>query len=1016
MAFGIESLRRQWEMLSRGRSGGRQLALGKRARALRAESLESRRLLANGNELARIRLEATNLAGNAVASVNVGDQFLLRGWVKDLRANPQGVFSGYLDVLYTSSRASVSGAPTFGSNYGAGTSGDVGTPGLMNEVGAFSTVLSPLGPSEQMLFSVQMTATAVGTITFDADPADNLPANHVLLYLQDSPVLQNLIDYVDTSLIVGGPTNVWIDDAIVTEGNSGTANAQFIVHLSQAAATPVTVNYATANGSATAPGDYQATSGSLTFAVGEISKTINVPIVGDNVFEQVEGFLVNLSNAVGATITDGSAVGTIIDNDTPGSNDPPSVAIGDVTLSEGDNGTTSAQFTVTLSKSWTAPVTLNYATSNGSATAGSDYQPTSGSLTFNPGDTNKTITVLVVNDTIFEQVEGFLVNLSNVQGATTARGTGVGTVIDNDPLPSNEEPPTIAIRDAIAFEGDAGSTNAQFQVTLNKAWTAPITVSFATGNGSATAATDYLAASSSITFLAGETSKIINVPVLGDSAFEPVEGFLVNLTGATGGGLIIVGTGVGTIIDNDPQPPAPPTISVADVVIVESDGGTQNAGFVISLSNAWTSPVTVNYSTADGSASSPGDYQPVSGSVTFQPGETSKAVNVAVVNDLVFEQVEGFLFQLSHAVGAAIADDLAIGTIIDNDPVGSGVPPTVSIADALGFEQDNGTTPMNFTVTLSKPAIEVTTVTYTTSPGSATPGEDYVATSGSITFAVGETSKTITIQLVNNFGFEGIEGFYTTLTSAVGATIQQATAIGTVIDNDPAPPPGPPTIAISDAIVFEGNTGTVPAQFVVTLSHASSGPVSVKYATSNGSATTPSDYQVGGGIINFAPGETSRTINVAVVGDSVTESVEGFLVNLFDAQGGSIAVGTGVGTIIDDDIPNGISINDILIIEPFSGSRTAQITLTLQNASTSPVTVQYQTEDGTATVGDIDYLPTQGTVQFAAGITTQTITIQVWGDTRVEGVEGFTVRLFGAVGASLTDDAGIVTLLDSSFN
>jgi chitinase len=1015
MMFGIESLRRQWETLSRGRSGGRQLT-PKRARALRPESLESRRLLANGNELARIRLETTNLAGNTVASVNVGDQFLVRGWVKDLRANPQGVFSGYLDVLYNSSRASVSGPLTFGTSYGAGTSGDVSTPGLMNELGAFSTSLSPLGPAEQMLFSIQMTATATGTITFDADPADNLPANHLLLYLQDTPVLQNLIDYVDTSLIVGGPTTVWIDDVTVTEGNAGTSNAQFIVHLSQAAASPISVNYATANGSATAGSDYQTTSGSLTFAVGESSKTINVPIIGDNIFESVEGFLVNLSNAVGATITDGTAVGTIVDNDTPGSNEPPSVAINDVTILEGDVGTTAAQFTVTLSKTWNSPVTLNYATSNGSAAAGSDFQATSGSLTFAVGETSKTITVLVTNDTLFEQVEGFLVNLSNVSGATIARGTGVGTVIDNDPQPTNEDPPTIAIRDAIVVEGDSGSTNAQFLVTLNKVWTTPITVTYATSNGSATAPTDYLTSSSSITFLAGETSKTINVPVIGDTVFEPVEGFLVNLTSATGGALIIIGTGVGTIVDNDPQPPAPPTIAVADVVIVEGDGGTQNAGFVITLSNAWTAPVSVNYSTADGSAKGPSDYTPVSGTVTFLPGETSKTINVPVVNDLVFEQVEGFLFQLSGASGAAIVDDLAVGTIIDNDPVGSGVPPTVSIADALGFEGDNGTSGLSFTVTLSKPAIEVTTVTYTTSPGSALAGEDYIVTSGSVTFAVGETSKTITIQMVNNLVFEGVEGFYTTLTSAVGATILQATAIGTIIDNDPAPPPGPPTIAISDALVFEGNTGTVPANFTVTLSHASAGPVSVKYATSNGSATTPSDYQVGGGIVTFAPGETSRTITVQVVGDTTMESVEGFMVNLFDAQGATLAVSTAVGTIIDDDLPNGISINDVVIIEPFSGSRTAQMTLTLQNASTSPVTVQYQTEDGTGTVGDIDYLPMQGTVQFAPGETTKTITVQVWGDTKVEGVEGFTVRLFAAIGASIADETGIVTILDSSFN
>ncbi len=226
--------------------------------------------------------------------------------------------------------------------------------------------------------------------------------------------------------------SISIKDVTVTEGDTGTTDATFTVSLSEAIGRQVTVDYATADGTATASQDYTATSGTLTFNAGETSKTITVPVIGDTTTESNETFYVNLTNPSNATIADGQGVGTIQDDDSPSSPSQPQISINDVTVTEGNTGTTNATFTVSLSQASSAQVTVDYATADGTATAGSDYQSTSGTLTFNAGETSKTITVPVYGDTTAESNETFYVNLTNPSNATIADGQGVGTIQDDD--------------------------------------------------------------------------------------------------------------------------------------------------------------------------------------------------------------------------------------------------------------------------------------------------------------------------------------------------------------------------------------------------------------------------------------------------------------------------------------------------------------------------------------------------------------------------------------------------------
>jgi len=219
-----------------------------------------------------------------------------------------------------------------------------------------------------------------------------------------------------------------IADVSVAEGNSGASAAVFSVTLSAAThSATAKVDFVTADGTASAGSDYVATNGTVSFAPGETIQVIAVPINGDNVYEPDELFVLNLSNASNATIANGRGSATIL-NDDP----LPAIAINDVSVTEGNTGTTPAVFTVSLSNPSSAPVSVNFATADGTALAASDYAAASGSISFAPLETMKTITVSARGDFVIERDETFSVTLTNASGATIGDGEGVGTIRNDD--------------------------------------------------------------------------------------------------------------------------------------------------------------------------------------------------------------------------------------------------------------------------------------------------------------------------------------------------------------------------------------------------------------------------------------------------------------------------------------------------------------------------------------------------------------------------------------------------------
>jgi hypothetical protein len=455
----------------------------------------------------------------------------------------------------------------------------------------------------------------------------------------------------------------------------------------------------------------------------------------------------------------------------------PELSIDDVTVVEGDTGAVTASFTVALSAVSDQTVTVDFATADDTATAANDYLSTGDTLVFDPGQTTQSVSVSVNGDTLDEPDETYVVNLSNETNATIADGQGLGTITDDD------LPPALSIDDVTVTEGSLGTTTAMFTVSLSAASGLPVSVDYATADGTATAPGDYLSAGDPLVFAPGETAKSVSITVNADMLDETNETFSVDLSNPTNA-TIADGAGVGTIIDDDG-----PSISIDDVTVSEGNAGTLTATFNATLSGQSPQVVSVQYGTANGTATAPGDYLAASGTLVFSEGQTAKSVSVTVNGDVLDEADDDtFFVDLSNPTNATIADAQGLGKITDDDPL-----PTLSAHDAVPKDEgDSGFANTKFTVSLNVPSGRSVSVDYLTASGTATAGSDYRTESGTLTFAAGETTQMLNVRVYGDTLAEADETYFVNLSSPVNATIADPQGLGTITNDDGPPPPPPP--------------------------------------------------------------------------------------------------------------------------------------------------------------------------------------------------------------------------------
>jgi chitinase len=792
------------------------------------------------------------------------------------------------------------------------------------------------------------------------------------------------------------------------------------VTLSAPSPNPVSVGYTTADstafGSNACNFDYTGVSGTLTIAPGETTKVVRVQILDCPNVARFKAFTLNLSSAVNGVIARaGSRIG-IVDNDTIVAT--PRVFVRDATVDEKDGfARVSVLLGGTGGQSSNSTVAVDYATADGTAAAGSDYTAVSGTLDFAPGETAKTVFVPISDDALAEGQESLVLNLTNPTNATISDGSG-SVLIGASDNPASSQPAVLAPPDTIVSEGDG---YVDLPVRLSQPGTDTATVHYATANSTAFASNacnfDYTGVSGDLTFAPGETTKVVRVQILDCPNVALFKAFTFDLSGATNSAISRASSRISTV-DNDTVV-ATPRLFVRNAVVDEKDG---TALVSVLLGNtggqASNSSVTVDYSTGDGTASAGSDYTATNGALTFAPGETAKTVPISITDDGATEGQESFTLALSNPANAAIATGTATVTIGAGDGGTSTQPRISAPADVTVGESDGF---VDIAVQLSAPDGDPVTIHYATANSTAFASNacnfDYTGVSGDLTFAPGETTKVVRVQILDCPNAALFKAFTFNLSSAVGGTITRASSRISIVDNDTVLPT--PALTIRDAVVDEkdgfalvsvllGNTG----------GRASNSTVTVDYTTANGSATGGSDYTAVAGTLNFAPGETAKTIVVPIADDAAIESAESFSLNLGNPTNATISDGTGTVTIGANDSPAvaqpGIfAPADVAVGE---GDGFVDLVVRLPAPGQNPISVDYTTENVTAfasTACNFDYVTAAGTLNFAPGETAKVVRVQILDCPDVEPAETFNFVLLGAVGGAIADATTVVTIGDN---
>ena len=815
--------------------------------------------------------------------------------------------------------------------------------------------------------------------------------------------------------------------------------------------------------------------GTVSFADGIATQYITLNVSNDAIFEGKESFNISLSNLSDRltldSAADAKAIGTIVDDGSGGgadNDDRPAFTVNDVTVNESANTLT---FTVSKTGDVAQGTTSSvfYSLQNKTATAGEDYTADSGWLSFANGEKAKTVTVTLTNDNVYEGAEQFYINLSQASNATIADSQGVATIRDdgtsNGSLSASDDDRPVFSVNSVTVNEDAGT--AVFTVTKTGSTELSSSVDFFTSNlvGGAIAGSDYTAISSSspatLTFAKDETTQTVTVAILDDSLFEGSESFQVNLANATAGTVSsTTGIGVGTIKDDGTGGATSggsgtgsdddrPVFSINDVSVNEGAGTIQ---FTVSLSGTTAQDATINYEVIPESAGisdySANNPQALAGTLTFYAGQSqTQTITLNVTQDDIYEVSESFNIKLTNPTQSLLSatDDVGTGTIWDNG-TSNGTTlaadddlPSISIDDVIAFEAD-GT--LKFTVTRDKASLVDTTFNYLVRGASAQEG-DYTANdalSGKLIIPAGSAGDrvTITLNITDDTLYERVETFEVILSSAKNASILDGAATGTIYDNDE--PNG--AFLLNDVTVSEASKFAVFEVFPPVGGSTYNLTFSLANIDTSLTSNNLISYKLGSNawVVGTSLANYSRDDRLLVRVDITDEQElaldtnEAFELTVQYGSDASVDIIKAKGTIVDDgsgvvfddttgeidstatldDDRTVFTINDVSVSE----GGVASFTVSRGNVSNAAVstaqTVNFATSiTGSDNAESNDFTSGSGTLTFAAGETSKTITVQTTADDIYEGDETFTVSLSNnSVGSRVDDTIGVATIQD----
>ena len=636
-----------------------------------------------------------------------------------------------------------------------------------------------------------------------------------------------------------------------------------------------------------------------------------------------------IESALTGVVGGETPVGTIVGN-------PPSITEGQ-----------SKRFKITMTPAPTAPLNAEVRVSQiGDFITGSPGVGTH-TVNFSTNQATATITVATDNDNIDELDGEISVELLSRTGYKVGN-PAIATVIvkDNDNPRLRIEAGTLPIT-----EGD----NAEFTITADPAPATPLTVTVSVSENRDFISDPPGTGTRTVNFNSGDDTATLTVATDDDDIDELDGQIRAQLQSATDYDLGSPSSATVTVNDNDM-----PQLSIgADQTVAESAGSME---FTVTLDGPNAQTVTVDYTTSDGTAIAPGDYTQRSGRLTFSPsGARTQTIRVTIRNDDIDETNENFTVTLSNANNATMGRDEATGTITDDDTRGVRVDPT-----ALNVPENGNNT---YTVVLTSQPTENVTVTV----GGAT-GD--VSVSGSplvFTTSNWRNSKTVRVNAADDTDSDSDPPVTLTHTVTGGDYAGELAdpVVVTIVENDIS------TLSIDNASASE-SVGTM--SFTVRLSVASTQPVTVNYATSNGTAIAPGDYTANNGTLTFPASSTaSQTISVTIENDDIDEDNETFTVRLSNASSNAMLAGGGstlsaTGTIQDNDT---------------RGVRVSPTALTVNEGSSNTYTVQLLSEPtntvaiGVSVTDNTDVSADEMNLTFTTNTwnTAQTVTVSADQDT-----------------------------------
>ena len=720
---------------------------------------------------------------------------------------------------------------------------------------------------------------------------------------------------------------------------------------------------------------------------GQTSKTITFSATQDTVDDDDESVLLAFGTTLPAGVSEGSPSETtvsITDDDDPGV----TVSFWASTYTAAEGGT--ATVTVTLSADPERTVEVRITTTNQGGASDSDYSGVPASITFNSGDTEKTITFTATADSLNESGERVKLSFGTLPAGVSEGTPAETTVTISDSTQAQITLPTIHFGSASYTVSEGGSVDVT--VTLSKAPGSEAVIPLTASNQGRATASDYSGVPTSVTFGAAETSKTFTVTAGQDTVDDDGESILLGFGTLPGGITATTGQAAATtvsITDDDPQV----TVSFGASTYTAAEGGTATVTVTLSADPERTVEVRITKTNQGGASAA--DYSGVPTSVTFDAGDTSKTFDFAATQDAeddVGESVKLAFGALPTGVGAGATDETSVSISDDDDPA-----VTVSFGASTYTAAEGGTATV--TVTLSADPERTVEVRITKTNQGGASAADYPGVPTSVTFDAGDTSKTFDFaatQDAEDDDGESVKLAFGALPTGVGAGATDETSVSISDDDDPAVTV---SFGASTYTAAEGGTATV----TVTLSADPERTVEVRITTTNQGGASASDYSGVPASVTFNAGETSKTITFSATQDTLDD--DGESVDL--GFGTSLPVGVSEGSpsettvsIRDDDDPQvTVSFGASTYTAAEGGTATVTVTLSADPERTVEVRIT-KTNQGGASAADYSGVPTS--VTFDAGDTSKTFDFAATAD--AEDDDGESVRLaFGTLPARVSE-------------